>query len=601
MATTANSYLQVTELDFDDIRNNLKSYLSTQKQFQDYDFEGSAMSTMLDVLAYNTHYNSFYINMLANEMFLDTAQQRDSVVSFGKALGYTPISAIGATATVDLTFTGVANTVSQFTIPKNSQFTTTIDDVTYTYVTPRAYTVFNDGNGFAQTVEIKEGLPLTHRYVVNSNNSQRYVIPNSGVDATSIVVKVQNSSVDTTVSEYTLATNVTQVFSTSEVYFLEEAYDGKYEIVFGSGSLGKTPVNGNIIIIEYLVCNGEVTNGASAFTVDQLNLQPSNVSYSNVALAVRNTAQGGRSQESIESIKFNAPRNFQTQNRAVIDNDYSRILLSENPDLQSVIAYGGEQAVPPVYGKVYIAVKPFSEQFATQNRKSQLKASLLSRTPLAVDPVLIDPDYTYIIADITTNYDGRRTTENSGSIIQAVRDAITNFSENNLERFGNKLRYSKFVRALDNVGVGSILNNNATIKIQKRLVPNTQRAEKLEIDYNNALRKNSIESTQFTYNGFPCFLDDDGNGVITIYRFNQNKEKVFVVPNAGTVDYDAGTVVVNNFLPTDYAGIEMRITAAPESYDVLPVREQILIMNSNDASVTAIGEGVGAVTTSAGS
>ena len=590
MTQSANSYLQVTELDFEEIRTNLKAYLSTQDQFADYDFEGSGMAVLLDVLAYNTHYNAFYTNMLANEMFLDTAQQRDSVVSHAKLVGYVPTSAIGATANVSLTFTGIANTVAQFTIPKNSQFTTTIDDITYTYVTPAAYKVVNESNTFSRAITIKEGLPLTHRFVIDSNNPQRYVLPNDGVDTTSIQVHVQNSLTDTSTEEFVRATNLFQVFSTSPVFFVEEAYDGKYEILFGSGSLGKSPVDGNVIIVDYLVCNGEDTNGASTFSVDQLTLQPSSVTYDDVALTVNSSSIGGRPKETVDSIKFNAPRNYQTQNRAVIDNDYQRILLAENPDLQSVIAFGGEKADPPVYGKVFVAIKPFAEQFATQTRKQQLRESILTRVPLAVDPVFIDADYTFIIPSITTFYNQSKTVVTTSEIEQEIRNTITAFSTNNLERFGNRLRYSRFVRALDNLTVGSILNNDADLTLQKRVVPNTNAPEKVTLRYNNPIRPQSLTSTQFTFNGFDSFVDDDGNGNVRIYRFNENRQKVIGVAVAGTVNYDTGLVEIENFQPSAYAGIELRFSITPDRLDIIPVREQILLMNQADATITLVAE-----------
>ena len=588
MATSANSYLQVTELDFEQIRNNLKSYLSTQSQFQDYDFEGSAMAVLLDVLAYNTHYNSYYVNMLANEMFLDTAQQRDSVVSKAKELGYVPVSAIGATANVTLSFAGVANTVGQFTIPKNSKFTTTIDDVQYTYVTPSAFIVSNSANTYSKEVTIKEGFQVTHRFTVSDANPQRYVLPNENVDITSITVTVQESAADTSTTEFTQATNITQVFSTSPVYFIEEAYDGKYEIVFGSGSLGKSLKNGNIVIVDYLISNGDLTNGASTFTVEDLS--GIEVNYSTVTVTTNSNSRGGRPQETIESIKFNAPRNYQTQNRCVIDNDYQRILLAENPDLQSVVAFGGEQANPPVYGKVYISAKPFSEQFITATRKQQLRESILDRTPLAIDPVFIDADYTYVLPTITTYYNKSQTTVSESQIEQAVLDAITAFSTNNLERFGNRLRYSKFVRALDNVTTGSILNNDASLKMQKRFVPNTQRAEKVELYFNNEIRESTLTSTSFTFQGFTCFLDDDGLGNVRIYRFNADRQKIVILSNAGTVDYDVGTIEIENFAPTAYSGIEIKVTITPDRLDLIPVREQILIISANDTTVTLVGE-----------
>lgn len=589
MATSANSYLRVTELDFEDIRDNLKSFLSTQTEFQDYDFEGSAISTLLDVLAYNTHYNAYYVNMLANEMFLDTAQQRESVVSKAKELGYVPVSAIGATANINLTFTGVDSTTSQFTIPKNSKFTTTIDDVQYTYVTPRAYTVVNENNAFSRDIEIKEGVPLTHRFVVSGDRAQRFVIPNDGLDFTSLSVFVQESETDTVQTEFTRATDIKQVFSTTPVYFLEEAYEGKYELVFGSGSLGKSLKNGNIIIVNYLSCNGEETNGSSAFSVDTLNI---GIPYESAQLTVNSNSRGGRPKETIESIKFNAPRNYQTQNRAVIGEDYSRIILSENPDIQSCVAFGGQDATPPQFGKVFIAVKPFAEQFTTVTRKQQLKDKIIDRTPLAVDPVFIDPDYTYIIPSVTTFYDLTKTTDTTSEIEKQVRDAIRNFSTNNLERFGNRLRYSRFVRALDNIRLGVILNNEATLVLEKRITPNIQRAEKITLNFNNPIREGTLNSTQFSFQGFDSFVDDDGDGNIRIYRFNEAKQKTIILSNTGSVDYDTGIVIINNFRPASYVGIELKISATPDRLDVIPVREQILIMNSNDATINLVGEAI---------
>lgn len=594
---TANTYLQVTELDFNDIRTNLKSYLSTQSQFTDYDFEGSAMATMLDLLAYNTHYNAYYVNMLANEMFLDTAQQRDSVVSFAKAIGYTPVSSIGASANVNVNFSGIANTFTQVTIPKNSKFTTTIDDIQYTYVTPEDNTVvrqfgsYDSANSivwkWSKDITIKEGLPLTHRFTVDSNNPTRYIIPNKNIDSTSIKVTVQESSADTSTTEFVKASNIKQVYSTSPIYFLEEAADEKYEIVFGNGTLGKAVKNGNIIIIDYLINNGDVTNGASTFSVDTLNV---GTNYSSATITVNTSSRGGRPAESIEAIKFNAPRNYQTQNRAIVDNDFERILLAENPDLQSVVAFGGEKASPPVYGKVYVACKPFGEQFITATRKGQLKDSILNRTSLAIDPVFIDADYTYLIPMVTTFFDKTNTTATEASVRASILSAITSFSTNNLERFGNKLRYSRFVRALDNTDTGSILNNDASIKLQKRFVPDLQRKTKVTLDFSNSIRKGTLTSTKFGFAGFDCFLDDDSLGNTRIIRFNEQKEKVTVNATAGTVNYTTGEVIINGFLPTSFDGIELKVDIISDSLDVTPVREQILIMESQDAEITVIGE-----------
>ena len=584
---TANTYLQVSELDFDDIRKNLKSYLSTQNQFKDYNFEGSAMAVLLDVLAYNTHYNAYYLNMVANEMFLDTAQQRDSVVSRAKELGYLPVSAIGASANVTVAFSGIANTVSQFTIPKNSKFSTTIDDITYTYVTPEASLVINSANTFSKAITIKEGIPLTHKFTVNTSNPVRYILPNKNIDTSSISVSVQESSSDTTTTEFTRATNIKQVYSTSPVFFLEESADEKYEILFGQGALGKSLKNNNIVIVDYLVCNANKTNSANVFSVDSLSI---GVSYTSAVITTNVDSLGGRSSESIESIKFNAPRNYQTQNRAVVDNDYQRILIAENADLQSVIAFGGEKAVPAVYGKVYIAVKPYGENYATTNRKSQIKDSIADRTPLGIDPVIINPEYIYIVPSITTYYDKTSTTVSGSQIESDIRATATTFSTNNLERFGNKLRYSRFTRSLDNITTGSILNNDVTISLEKRFVPNINKSERLLLNFNNKIRKGTLSSTEFTYKSFPAYLDDDSLGNVNIYRYNDAKVKTNIITNAGTVDYNTGQVEINNFAPSAYADTQLKVSITPDTFDVSPVREQILLMDSASAIITIVSE-----------
>jgi hypothetical protein len=547
------------------------------------------MAVLLDVLSYNTHYNAYYLNMVANEMFLDTAQQRDSVVSRAKELGYTPVSSIGATAEVQVEFAGLANTVSQFTIPRNSKFTSTVDDVTYTFVTPAANKVLRSTTGkYIKTISITEGEPLSHSWTASASNPVRYIIPNAGVDTTSVTVSVQASATDTTVTEFTRASNITQVFSTTPIYFLEESADQKYEVIFGSGSLGLPVKPGNIVTVKYLVNNGEATNGASKFSVDSINIGETYTSSSIVSVV--SSASGGRPQETVESIKFSAPRNYQTQNRAVVAEDYQRIILNENPDLQSVIAYGGELAVPPINGKVFIAVKPFGERFATTNRKQSIKSSIQSRTPLAIDPVVVDADYTYIIPSVTTYYDLTRSSLTDAAVEQNTRDAITAFATDNLERFGNKFRFSRFIRSLDNTSTGAVLNNDANIKIQKRITPNTDVATLVELNFNNPIRPSTLSSTQFKYNGFDAFLGDDGLGRVSIFRYNDTKQKVDIIVLAGTIDYTSGRIVVQNFLPTSYSDQSLNITVTTENLDIIPVREQILLMDSADAKINVVGE-----------
>ena len=443
---SANTYLRVTEVDFADIKTNLKTYLQSQTQFNDYDFEGSNMSTLLDVLAYNTHYNAFYTNMLANEMFLDTAQQRDSVVSRAKELGYLTRSARGASANVSITFTGIASNISEFELPKNTTFTSSINNRTFTFVTPESNIIRNISNTFTKPITITEGTPVNHEFNVSSASPVKYILPNENVDTTSIKVTVKESSSSSANTVYSRATNIREVNSKSAVYYLQETHDKQYEILFGSGSLGKPVVDGNIVQVEYRVCHGIQTNGANTFSIDSISITPS---YTSASLTVNSVARGGVELESIDSIKFNAPRNFKIQNRAVVAKDFERIILNENTNLSSVVAFGGEEATPAVHGKVYIAIKPQRELIPTNTLKEEIKNSINDRTMLGIDPVIINPEYLYVIPTITTYYDKLKTNITTSAISTLIRTGISNYSSTNLEQFGKRLRYSRFVRALD--------------------------------------------------------------------------------------------------------------------------------------------------------
>ena len=583
---SANTYLNITEVDFADIKSNLKTYLQSQTQFNDYDFEGSNMSVLLDVLSYNTHYNAFYTNMLANEMFLDTAQQRDSVVSRAKELGYITRSARGASANVTITFTGVSNAISEFALPKNTTFTTSINNRTFTFVTPETNIIKNISNTFSKAITITEGTPVTQEFTVNDASPVKYVIPNENVDTRSIRVTVKESSASSANTIYTQATNIRDVNNQSAVYYLQETHDKQYEILFGTGSLGKPVVNGNVIQVEYRVCHGIQTNGANTFSIDNLSVAPS---YTSTNLSVNSVARGGVEIESVDSIKFNAPRNYKIQNRAVVAKDFERIILNENTNLSSVVAFGGEEAIPAVHGKVYIAIKPQGELIPTATLKDEIKNSIKTRTMLGIDPIIIDPTYLYVIPTITTYYDTLKANIGTSQIQTLVRDSITNYSTNSLEQFGKKLRYSRFVRELDNTN-DAVLNNEAEFQMQKRFVPSRTSATLVELEFHNAIEKNSITSTTFTFNNFIAQLDDDGLGNIRMFRFNTEKEQVFIDSKAGTIDYTIGKVSLNSFVVSAFDGIEVKVNANPVNKDIVPVREQIIIISSADAVINTQAE-----------
>ena len=583
---SANTYLNITEVDFADIKSNLKSYLQSQTQFNDYDFEGSNMSVLLDVLSYNTHYNAFYTNMLGNEMFLDTAQQRDSVVSRAKELGYLTRSARGASANVSITFSGISNSISEFELPKNTTFTTNINDRTFTFVTPEANIIKNISNTFTKAITITEGTPVTQEFTVSDASPVKYVLPNENVDTRSIFVKVKESASSSANTVYKQATNIREVNNQSAVYYLQETHDKQYEILFGTGSLGKPVVDGNIVQVEYRICHGLQTNGANTFSIDSISITPS---YSGATLAVNSVARGGVEIESIDSIKFNAPRNFKIQNRAVVAKDFERIILNENTNLSSVVAFGGEEAVPAVHGKVFIAIKPQGELIPTATLKDEIKNSIKDRTMLGIDPVIIDPTYLYVIPTITTYYDTLKSNVATSAIQALIRNSIVSYSTNNLEQFGQKLRYSRFVRELDNTDE-AVLNNEAEFQMQKRFVPSTTSATLVELEFHNSVKVSSISSTSFTFNNFTAQLDDDGLGNVRIFRFNTDKEKVFIDATAGTIDYTTGKLSMSSFLVSAFDGIEIKVNADPVNKDIVPVREQIIIISSADAIIETEAE-----------
>jgi hypothetical protein len=583
--STANAALQVADLDFDDIRSSLKTYLESQTRFTDYNFDGSSLSILLDILAYNTHYNSFYMNMIANEMFLDSALIRNSVVSRAKELDYTPISALGAVAetTIQIVPSSSPTTIS---VPKFSQFTTTVDDDTLTFVTEAAFSIKPDASSdYIQTgVSLVEGFPLTHTYTVSSANPVEYLLPNENSDTSRLTVQVQESASDTTINSYTLANDINELTGTSKVFFLHENKDGEYEVTFGDSILGKSLSDGNLVKLTYLVNNTTKGNGANTFTV-----VGSIDGHSSVTVTTTTVGAGGVAKESIESVKFNAPKHFERQNRAVTNTDYERIILAENSDFSAVSVWGGEDNAPAVYGRVYMAVKPSVGTVISTTRKAELVTSLKKRNVLSIDPVVVDAEYLYVVPTVEVVFNPDKTTKAAGTIESEVTSAITTFQNTNLNNFGKKLRYSVFTTAMDTIDL-SILGNQTTFKLQKRITPTTGTATKYTLEYANSLLNTGsvgdIVSSTFTFGGFTAFLQDNTDGSLDIVRTSAGVTTI-LSQNIGTVDYDAGTITLTSFNPSavDNSGV-LKIDATPVNKDVTPVRDQIILFADSSVSST---------------
>ena len=590
------SKLAVSELDFDNIKTNLKQFLGDQNEFADYNFDASAMSVLLDLLSYNTHYNAFYLNMIANEMFLDTASIRSSVVSRAKHLGYTPVSMKGAKAYVDLTITP-ADDPATIVIAKNTQFSAAVDGVAYTFCTSNSATVNVNANGIytSANVELTQGIPLTHKYTANTSDpDQKYLLPNANTDTTTLTVKIQVSATSSDLHTYTAANDTTTVNSTANVYFLEEDEEGRYDITFGDGIIGRALVTGNIIVLSSLVADGDAPNGAKTFS------PVSGVGgYSNVIVSTITNAVGGAERDSINTIKFNAPKNYQAQNRAVTISDYKRLLERDYPAAESVIAWGGEEHDPPVYGKVYLAIKPQTGLSLSSSTKSYIADTVLGgRNIVSITPEVVDPDYMYITITSTISYDSTRTTESAEEIKNSISNTVYQYGVNNLGLFANQFRYSPLIQQIDQTET-SIESSLTSVKLRREITPILGSSTSYTLKFSNEIKDDSntdisISSTRFSHNDdngtlrTDCELQDD-DGILQVFR-TSGADRVVVANNVGTVTYGTGVVALTSFAPTAISDgtSELSVTVEPESNDVKPYREQILLIANSDISLSMV-------------
>ena len=591
--------LEISELDFDGIKANLKNFLSQQDEFRDYDFEGSGMAVLLDMLAYNTHYLGFNANMLANEMFLDSADLRASVVSKAKQVGYTPTSATAAKAVIDVTVTNA--TGATLTMTRGTRFSTTVDGTSYNFVNNADLSITPvDGVYKFSNVDIFEGTYLNFKYTANtSDTDQRFIIPNDNVDTTSLTVKVQESSSDSTTNTYTLATGITGLDSTSKVFFLQEVENGRYEVSFGDGVLGKAVADGNIIIMDYINTNRTEANGATTFT-----LNGTIGGFSTAIVTTISDANGGSLPESITSIKYNAPRDYTAQDRAVTADDYKVLVKSLYANAQAVQVYGGEDAAIPDYGKVYISIKAKSGTSLTETTKASIVTSLKQYAVASIRPVIIDPEITYLTLDTNFKYDSGATTKDVSTLQTNVLSVISNYNNDTLKDFTGVFRHSKLLENINNADT-SILSNITTIKMYKYITPTLSETLKYTLSYNNAFYNphsghNStgggvVSSTGFKINNDDStnehFLDDDGAGNIRVYYLS-GTTRIYTSTTFGTVDYTTGEIILTSANITSISNVDgasstqIRVFAIPNSNDIAPVRNQVLEIDTSNSTIT---------------
>jgi len=496
------SALRVTELDFLSIRENLKTFLRSQSEFQDFDFEGSGMAVLLDILAYNTHYMGYYLNMVGNEMFLDTAQIRASVLSHAKLMNYVPSSKQGALSKVDIFVTPSNTEDNAATSVTLEKYTRLLgydkDGINYPFVTLNSNTALKTNGSFAfSNVFIKQGEVITLQYLVDSTNEKRrFEIPSANVDTTSITVSIQESSSNTDTKVYTLAEDITELTSNSMVYFIEENEKLNYTFYFGDDILGKKPKDGNIVICTYLDNVGAQSNNITGFTfTDQIGGEYKD----NVTVSSAVSSYGGSDKETIEQVRFRAPYFYTTQNRAVTKNDYETLLLKDYNYIDSVSVWGGEDNDPVVYGKVYISIKTKGNYQLTNFEKEQIKEELIqSRNILTVTPEIIDPDYVYVIVQGSVTYDSKATSKSAGELMQLVKAAISDYNDQELSDFTSTFRKSKLQSYIENCDP-SITGSDIDIYVQKR-VPLTFDVKKTyNIQYKMPIKQLPHENKLSTY------------------------------------------------------------------------------------------------------
>ena len=505
--------LRVTELDFDTIKTNLKAFLKQQSEFQDYDFDGAGLSVLLDILAYNTHYNAYYLNMVANEAFLDTALLRDSAVSHAKTLGYTPYSTRSPVAIIDFTIESNSSTSGTCTLPEGFAFLSNqIDSKAYNFVVLEDTTVTKSNTQYVfENLNIYEGQLITYSftYDASSNPKSVFQLPDANIDTTTIKVTVTPNAANSSTIFYEKVTDVLDITSSSEVFFLQEGRGGLFELYFGNGIVGKSLPDGAIVAVTYLVTNGTVSNKANNFVATATVTDSLGTSLSNFTITPQSAASGGADRESVDNIKFSAAARFSTQNRLVTFKDYETYILNNYPNIDSISVWGGETNDPPVYGQVFVSMKPKENYYISENEKQRIIDEIIKpKAVIAVQTQIIDPEFLYLILDVEAQYDSKKTTDSEQNLKLKIRNAILNYADTNLNKFGAKLIDSKLETAIDNVDQNSIIGNEVVTRVQKRFEPELNLTQSYTVNFNVPLHRGTI-TDKLTSTNFDV-LDSDG-------------------------------------------------------------------------------------------
>ena len=593
------SNLKVTELDFDQIKTNLKNFLKTQTEFNDYDFDGSGMSVLLDVLAYNTHYNAMNAHFSLNEAFLDSAQIRGNVVTRAKLLGYVPRSVLSSrgVVTIVVDVTGVSGTIpTTLTLARGTKLNTLVDGEEFQFVVLDNHTATISGNTFTFTgIPIAEGAFKSLKYRVDNDiENQKFQLSDKDSDTSTLRVRVQDNEESSAFDIYTKFESLKSVDSTTKTYYLQENSNEYYEIYFGDGVTGYKPINNNIVTLDYIYTNGKDANGANVFSmVDNVG------GFSTIAVTTVTKAAGGVDQETTESIRFNAPLTFTSQNRAVTSDDYSAIIKKSFTNIDSISTWGGEDNDPPDYGKAYIAIKPLTTTVLTTEEKNEIKNTILKgKNVVSITPEILDPNFTFLELDVFFKYNPNLTDRSSSDLQSVVRDTISDYNFNNLNKFDGVFRHSQILKNIDNADP-SIQNSTVRPRMFQNISATTTTANNnFTLTFTSPFYQSGsstthiLSSTAFLINSVDHYFGDtpivgSTNRTVIVYK-KVAGENVTVIADAGLIEPVTGKITLNSFAPSSATTI--RLTVIPNSLDLAPKRDQLLsIENARGGSSGSSG------------
>lgn len=583
MAT--NNKISTTELGFDNIRSNIKQFFQGQEEFSDYDFEGSGLSILLDVLSYNTHYNSLYTNLAVNESFLDSAVKRESVVSKAFQLGYLPRSATASRAKVNVKLTNVSNSPDTVILNALTPFTTTVNGTQYTFYNDTPYTAVNVAGLYNfNSITLIEGTPLSQSYIASA--TARYIISNVNCDISTLSIDILTSVNSNTSTKYSRTTDILNITATDTVYFIKEIEDGKYEIQFGNDRIGKSINNGNIVRISYFVTNKSPANGAKAFSCGSL---------SNSVITTVTSSRGGAEAETIDEIKHNAPLLYSAANRAVTNDDYISIISNNFPNVRSIQVWGGEENIPPIYGKVFISISPKDTSILTTTEKNLIQNEILkSKKVVSITSEFVDPFYINIKLSTTIYYNPNITTVSSATLITQVTNNILLYNETDLRNFDSVFRFSKLMGIIDNTDL-AITSNISSLTVSRSIIPkfNVITSYSFRIDnpiYSAGVPEDAVVSNGFYVNGETNiqYLMDDGFGNLQRFYLDSVNNKIVVNAKQGFINYDTGEVNITEINIVNLTAQELIFNLKLQSNDIISIRENIVRIDPLQLQVNAV-------------